>query len=244
MIELGSVLVGSQNYGLNGPDSDEDFKILYCPTFYDLYKNHKVGNGDMAEWYDKDHNSPMDCRNFDKLIHICNPNILEMIFSSNRKIVSEDLSDYFDKARNLFSSTPYLALHWKEFCSAVQGLCFNSLTRYGNNAKAVSRSWYLMNLVNYVNQNGFTMNENTWRNNNYSTCARNIRFGDFSQESLDSFSKGIQNFFSTHKEELANNANEWCKNHPKEIVHAQVLADELSLFMMYEVVLPTVMMIM
>ena len=38
MVELAKVLYGSQNYGLDGEDSDRDYKLVLCPGFDELYE--------------------------------------------------------------------------------------------------------------------------------------------------------------------------------------------------------------
>ena len=150
--------------------------------------------------------------------------------------VDNSLIVYHKKAKNLFTFTNYIALHWKEFFSATQGLCFNSLSRYGNNPKAVSRGWYLLNLVQNVSLNEYKMDEKTWRNNNYNLWARSIRFGNLSQEELDSLANQVKNYFSDYKETSILRANQWCKDNSDKVKRAKEEAEELSNFMKYEIV--------
>ena len=42
MREVARVLYGSQNYGLDTPESDRDYKVLMCPEFDDLYHGRKL----------------------------------------------------------------------------------------------------------------------------------------------------------------------------------------------------------
>ena len=236
MKEVATVLYGSDNYGLNGPNSDKDYKVLLCPSFDEMYCSHKVDAGDLPKYYDKEHYSPMDCRKFDSLVHNCNPNVLEMVFSTNWDAY-ENVLQYVNYAKDLLNSH-YLALRWNDFYSAVHGIVMNTFKRYGFNNKAVSRGYYLFLLVEYVVNNNFQMTDNTWRNNEHSVKAREVRFGSSTTEELKRLGESVQNLFEDSKQYFSFSASQWCKNHPNEVVKAKEKAEILTNYMKFNIVLP------
>ena len=76
---LGEILYGSQNYGLNGPNSDKDYYEIVMPSFYDLY--YQIEASDKKSW---------DIRKFTKLILDGNFNAIELLFSVDKYFYSQD----------------------------------------------------------------------------------------------------------------------------------------------------------
>ena len=107
---VGLTLVGSQNYFLDGPDSDFDYKLLMMPEFNDFYTYHKVDKNDLPEGYDPEHYNVMSVLKFDENLHKGNINALEMLFSREQEL-SDDLASYFDMAQ-VFYNRGYLFLVW------------------------------------------------------------------------------------------------------------------------------------
>lgn len=211
MYEVARVLYGSQNLGLSGPDSDKDYKVLLCPTYKDLYNSHKVEKGDLAN-FDHEHYSPIDVRQFNKLVLKCNPNILEALFSVEWDYTDKRLETYVKCAQMLLRQG-YLALYWKEFYAAMTGLVLNSLKRYGEtNPKSVSRACYLFNLTNYLVANDFSLDYLTWRNNFYSDYSRDIRFNSDAYD-LQAISGSVKYHLEDKKEEFQRRADSWCYDH-------------------------------
>ena len=79
MFEVGRILFGSQNYHLDGPDSDKDYKVLLCPDSEDFYFYKKVEKNNLSKELPSENYSPMDVRTFDKNLRAGNPNCLEML---------------------------------------------------------------------------------------------------------------------------------------------------------------------
>jgi len=175
MKEVARVLYGSQNYGLSGADSDKDYKVLFCPSYSDLYDFTKVSTSDLPAFYDKEHVSPVDCRQFDNLVLKCNPNTLEMLFSTEWVFQENVVEEYVERAKDLLKSG-YLRLKYKEFYLATKGLVFNSLDGYGVNAKSISRAYYFQQMLFDLVEENFYMDENTWRNKPYVEQAYKLRF--------------------------------------------------------------------
>ena len=71
-------LVGSHNYNLNTPESDEDWKFFVAPTFDDLYFGKRWSGGNHSEELDY---SAHDIRQLADLLWKSNLNFLEVLFS-------------------------------------------------------------------------------------------------------------------------------------------------------------------
>lgn len=173
MLDVGHVLYGSQNYSLDGPDSDKDYKVLLCPEAEDFYHYKKVEKNDVPKGLDKEHYSPMDVRKFNELVRVGNPNCLEMLWSKEYENLYLDLNAYMDDARYLFASG-YLVMVFPQFFSAVKGVVFNSLSRYGVNRKSASRALFWETFVERVALHNFVVRDEFW------SCglARELRFDE------------------------------------------------------------------
>ena len=173
MFDVGHVLYGSNNYGLDGPDSDKDYKVLLCPDSEDFYFYKKVEKNDVPEWLSPENYSPMDVRTFDKNLRAGNPNCLEMLWSKEYEDLYCDLVTYMIEARDMFESG-YLVMVFPQFFSAVKGVVFNSLSRYGVNRKSASRAFFWKNFVERVALNNFMVRKEFW----YCEAARELRFDE------------------------------------------------------------------
>ena len=173
MLDVGHVLYGSQNYGLDGPDSDKDYKVLLCPEAEDFYFYKKVEKNDVPKELSCENYSPMDVRKFDELVRAGNPNCLEMLWSKEYENLYLDLNAYMDDARYLFASG-YLVMVFPQFFSAVKGVVFNSLSRYGVNRKSASRALFWETFVEHVALHNFVVRDEFW------SCglARELRFDE------------------------------------------------------------------
>lgn len=173
MLNVGHVLYGSQNYGLDGPDSDKDYKVLLCPEAEDFYFYKRVEKNNVPEGLDKEHYSPMDVRAFDRSLQVGNPNCLEMLYSKEYENLFCDLETYMEQARKLFENG-YLVMVFPKFLSAVKGTVFNSFERYGVNRKSASRATFWMNFVLKLMANDFKVVASFW----YDEPARKMRFDE------------------------------------------------------------------
>ena len=173
MLDVGHVLYGSQNYNLDGPDSDKDYKVLLCPEAEDFYFYKKVEKNDVPKELSCEHYSPMDVRKFDELVRAGNPNCLQMLWSKEYENLYLDLNAYMDDARYLFASG-YLVMVFPQFFSAVKGVVFNSLSRYGVNRKSASRALFWETFVERVALHNFVVRDEFW------SCglARELRFDE------------------------------------------------------------------
>lgn len=180
MKEIVKILIGSQNYGLDGPDSDKDYKVIYVPQFDDLYNCRLAEHSDLREEWHNEHYSAMDVRKWCNLLIKGNINALEMLYSLNWEYNNFLLyNKNFDYAlhfiRNLYENK-YVAIVWDNFFTATKGLCLNSIKRYGITEKTASRAKYFTNLLTYIINNNFVINHSVWRNKTVVDSAREIRF--------------------------------------------------------------------
>ena len=169
------ILVGSQNYRLDGSDSDYDYKLLLVPDFEDLYNYHKVDKYDLPQQYDPEHYSVMNIMTFDKNIRGGNINALEMLFSCDQHIYNDLLANYFTFAQSLYVSG-YVAAVWENFFSTLSGLILNSLKRYSNIPKVVARAQYFINFAHYVANHDFVVDASTWCSPQIWALPRSIRY--------------------------------------------------------------------
>ena len=173
---VGKVLFGSQNYFLDGPDSDHDYKLLMMPEFNDFYTYHRVSKNDLPEEYDPEHYNVMSVLKFDENLRKGNVNALEMLFSREQDL-SEDMRSYFDMARFVYSEG-YLYTVWDTFLATVEGMMKNSLDRYGVNRKSASRALYLVNFCSFVAKDDFAVDKYTWGADEVFAAARELRYNE------------------------------------------------------------------
>lgn len=176
MKPVAQILYGSQNYMLDGPDSDFDYKLLMVPDFNDFYNYHKVDKNDLPDGYDPEHYNVMSILTFDKNVRKGNVNALEMLFSHYIKC-AEDIEVYLDAAKRAYSEG-YLFIVWDSFMATVEGMIKNSLDRYGVNRKSASRALYLINLCYFVAEHDFAMDNTAWGEEQVFSDARELRFNE------------------------------------------------------------------
>jgi len=177
MFDVGHVLVGSQNYNLDGPNSDRDYKILMCPDLDDLYFRRRAEKGNLPEEYktNSEHYSVMDIRTFNQNVLDGNVNALEMLFSTGQADLNASLFRWMTYTQKLYQDG-YLVTVFPHFFMTMNGLVFNSFDRYGVNRKTASRALYFGNFVEYIVANNFKISWDSWRNEIVTTSARGMRF--------------------------------------------------------------------
>ena len=173
---VAQILYGSQNYHLNGPDSDCDYKLIMMPDFNDFYSYHKVDKNDLPEGYAPEHYNVMSILTFDKNVRKGNINALEMLFSHYIKCAG-DIETYIDAAKRAYAEG-YLFIVWDSFMATVEGMIKNSLDRYGVNRKSASRALYLISLCSFVAEHDFAMDNTTWGEYEVFSSARELRFNE------------------------------------------------------------------
>ena len=165
---LGEILYGSQNYGLNGPNSDKDYHEIVMPSFYDLYYQKEAS--DKKSW---------DVRKFTKLILDGNFNAIELLFSVDKYFYSQDFEFLWHYLRAI--SSDIVARRSLKFYYSVRGCFMNSLDRAvtaeneDNYLKHIARAQYFVDMLDNLRLSHFYMRDDAWRGI-FTENARNIRF--------------------------------------------------------------------
>ena len=178
MKEMARMLIGSQNYRLDGPNSDYDYKVIMMPEFEDFYTYHKVDKNDLPDKYDSEHYNVMSILTFDSNLRKGNINALELLFSRYSYVTDSKFYSYLQTARKAYADG-YIFTVWDTFVSTVEGMMKNSLDRYGVNRKSASRALYLINLCYDVADHDFVIDEQTWGKDCVFTDARELRFNEY-----------------------------------------------------------------
>lgn len=132
--QIAKMLYGSQNYNLDTPESDKDYKVIEFPDAEDLFYV-KTLNRQLSE-----NESVWDVRNFLKYLMKANPNALELLFSVEQEYEDESFKELLDYIRPRIGSI--IRLHWKEFGSATLGIAWESTRRNQITPKTVARLTY------------------------------------------------------------------------------------------------------
>jgi len=177
MKEVAKICYGSQNYRLDGPESDYDYKVIMMPEFEDFYTYHKVDKNDLPEKYDSEHYNVMSVLTFDKNVRNGNINAIELLFSQHSEVKDPYFDFYLNKVRKAYREG-YIFSVWDKFIVTVEGMIKNSLDRYGVNRKSASRALYLTNLCYFLVEHDFIMDSTTWGEKQVFTDARELRFNE------------------------------------------------------------------
>jgi hypothetical protein len=161
--QIARMLYGSQNYNLDTPESDKDYKVIEFPGAEDLFYV-KTLNRQLSE-----NESVWDVRNFLKYLMKANPNALELLFSVEQEYEDESFKELLDYIRPRIGSV--IRLHWEEFGKATLGIAWESTRRNQVNPKTTARLTYFWLLwsslvseddIHCGGTNG-EMTELTWR---------------------------------------------------------------------------------
>ena len=209
MVELARVLYGSQNYGLDGPNSDRDYKVVLCPEFSELYE------GRMCKHNEGDHLTGIDVRRLHGLLMNGNPNAVELLYSVEAEVQDEDFGRYLDCARMMYGGG-YVAAVWRTFYAALYGMAMAGVDHNGATPKTVARAFYMLELAKWIGKNGFVIDEATYRGvaPAFHRLARNIRFGHDLQTKeavLHGIAEDVKRGFENCKAELQNRADAVCE---------------------------------
>jgi len=175
---IGKALYGSNNYHLDGPQSDKDYKLFIAPEFIDLY-NGKDKYGIPFGFTEKDNISTMDFRKFDSLLRKGNVNTIEYLFSTELYIYDETFIPYFELARHAFEEG-YVAYVWDYYFASAKGLVLNSIKRMNDceesQRKATSRGFWMLNFISYLINNNYRITGSVWNCPTIYTYPRKIRY--------------------------------------------------------------------
>ena len=156
---LGKFLVGSNNYNLDLPESDKDYKGVVMPNFTDLYFN-KTLNAQIDE-----HESLVDYRFFCQKLIKANPNYIEMLFSKEKEFFDDGFAQIFELARETLPS--FLRLSWDNFVRATLSMARNSLKRTDQESKMVARAVFLCHLLECAYEKNGELIDSDWTDHNF-----------------------------------------------------------------------------
>ncbi len=176
---IGKALYGSQIFHLDGPQSDKDYKVIIAPEFIDLYNCKDKYS--LPIGYDKEHNSPIDFRQFDAHLRKGNVNTIELIFSPELTIFDDNFVPYIELARRAYEEG-YLGHVWSYFFASAKGRTMNSLKRYSGieerRRKAASRGFWTINFISAIIHNNYKLTPSIYNSPLVYNHPRKIRYED------------------------------------------------------------------
>lgn len=141
---LDTILYGSQNYRLDTPESDRDYKIVMAPSFSDLYARHELNK------QVDDHHSILDVRSFCNGLKKGNPNCIEFLFSKEHDYdKTSTYSDFLTSAQTYYE-LGYVKEVWPQFVAAVKGMALNGIKRFPTSPKVYARAQWWYNFMSYL----------------------------------------------------------------------------------------------
>lgn len=207
MVELARALYGSQNYGLDGPNSDRDYKVVLCPEFSELYE------GRMCKKNQGEHLTGIDVRRLHGLLMNGNPNAVELLYSVEAEVQDEDFGRYLDCARMMYQGG-YVAAVWRTFYGALYGMAMAGIDHVVVTPKTVARAYYMLELAKWIGKNGFVVNEGVYRGVNigFHRYAQQIRFAPPERVGLLQWiAEDVKRGFEDWKAEIQNRADAVCE---------------------------------
>ena len=166
MTILGRFLKGSQNYCLNGPDSDEDWVVVYCRDFEELYIGKTYNN------LSNEHESYWDLRDFVNRLCAMDPTVLECVFSTKQEYMNEDFKALMGVIRLNCSHGTWIPQDWASFINKMVGFIRSDMKKAINfkneysGRKALSRAFYFLGIAHYVCNNHGCLDVDAYRDTN------------------------------------------------------------------------------
>ena len=206
--EYARCLVGSQNYHLDTPDSDFDYKLIMIPTFQDLYTGAKVS---LPHGLNHEHYSQIDIRRFAQLLGKGNPNTIEMVFSTSIEKKLPEYDDLFAIAAEAYEDG-YVGGVWPQFWAAIKGIVFDSINRTSEPRKGLSRAGFWLNFAKYVMAHNFTITPETWNTKEVWLEPHNYRILSAAELNVNSLLTEIENAASVYLTTYWENSEQASRN--------------------------------
>lgn len=147
-----SLWLGSQNYGLDTPESDKDYKWIEIPSMDELFNKQSLTR------QLNEHNSVWDIRDFFRYLKKAAPTALEVLFSSETEYFDENFRDLMNEVRAKASSL--IRNNWNGFVNGTKGMVYAGIKKE-ETPKTVSRFiffYYLYKRIVNEGQIGYS----TW----------------------------------------------------------------------------------
>ena len=181
-------LVGSHNYNLNTPESDEDWKFFVAPTFDDLYFGRRWSGGNHSEELDY---SAHDIRQLSDLLWKANLNFLEVLFS--KKFETEYGFGWYLRANaDLFATMNLrafgfatLGMHKQKMSTLHKGTEKSQrlVATFGYDTKDAIHAYRCLLVAQRVAE-GMPLREALWFEGADRSYLLNLKAGVFSEESF------------------------------------------------------------
>lgn len=207
--EYARCLIGSQNYHLDTPESDFDYKVIMIPTFQDLYTGAKVA---LPQDLDPAHYSQIDIRRFSQLLGKGNPNSIEMVFSTLIEKKLTEYGDLFTIATQAYNEG-YVGGVWPQFWAAVKGLVFESVNRALEPRKGFARAGFWLNFTKYVMMHNFVITSETWNAEEVWLEPRNYRLLSAAKieinDLLSEIERAAPEYLAAYRENSEQSSRNW-----------------------------------
>lgn len=186
---IAKIIYGSQNYLLDTPESDKDYKLIEFPNARELFFSQKL-NRQL-----NDHESVWDIRDFCKFLMKANPNALEMLFSVEITYADDRFKELLDFIRTNVESV--IRVNWSNFSKATYGLAHEAIYRNSITPKSVARLAYFHLLWDSVAFHNGKMTVKTWRDERM-LSPRNIRMAKEDDPQLSEFVTFVDSTWDTN----------------------------------------------
>lgn len=161
---LGKFLKGSQNYNLQTPESDEDFIVVYCNSYRELYDGAAAPSNTEHECY-------WSLQFFVKRLKEMDPTALEIIFSTKAFYYDSDFKAIVSYVCAILKAGKWVPHNWSSFVNKHIGLCTsdfkNAFTHTDwpekRRLKALSRAIYMLGLAGAIVDNSGKVDESLYR---------------------------------------------------------------------------------
>ena len=196
-------LVGSHNYNLNTPESDEDWKFFVAPTFDDLYFGKRWSGGNHSEELDY---SAHDIRQLADLLWKANLNFLEVLFSKKYE-TNYGFGVYLRTNADLFATMNLrafgfatLGMHRQKMTTIHKGTEKSQklVDAFGYDTKDAIHAMRCLYVVQRVAE-GMPLREALWFEGRDRAYLLNLKAGAFSEESFLSM---VETWHELHYDEV------------------------------------------
>jgi predicted nucleotidyltransferase len=220
------ILVGSHNYNLNSPTSDKDYKVVFLPTFDDLYSKKEYSHPQIiTDIADYDFH---DVRKLENVWWKANINFLEMLYSEETHFhPGIDYRTHMNMLRLFEMRDEIVTMNLPYLFDACIGMHINKVKlmhkgtagtmhlveQFGYDTKQAQHAWRVLNfLIRYADNDFKDFKKAIWYENHETDriLINNIKEGfhediDYMKEVLDIYKKYVEeNYAEIYKSRESN----------------------------------------
>ncbi len=152
---LGYFLYGSQNYHLDLPTSDYDYKVIVTPSFDELYYNENLRKKHAPGFPASEHYVTMDIRDWEYQLRRGNPNAVELLYSTHSGSYGDTKFTQFCMAAEASLAQGHLQQVWPDFIAAIKGMIKDCLRK--NDPKGTARAYWFYNFAAAIQENDYCL---------------------------------------------------------------------------------------